>query len=139
MAELSTFIIVREGRAFAPVTIRSEGLLLGGTHECDLQLNDPSIPLAVAGIKEIAGRFYLLPIEPSPFDQAKRTPIAINGRESTDDAALAAGDVLAIGSYRLLINKQDDALVLTVTYPNPPTAAEASDSAPPGQTGTALA
>lgn len=121
MSELSTFIIVQEGRAFTPVTVRSEGLLLGRARECDLQLNDPSIPPALAGIKEIDGRFYFLPIGASPFEDRKRTAVAINGRDVRGEAALASGDVVGIGRYRLLIEKQGDALFVRVSYPDPQT------------------
>ncbi|HEV7683909.1 MAG TPA: hypothetical protein VGO68_17395 [Pyrinomonadaceae bacterium] len=130
MAELSTFIVVQEGRAFAPVTMRSEGLLLGHARECDLRLNDPSIPPALAGIKEIGDHFYFLPLEPSPFEDAKRTAVEINGRDVRGAAALASGDVLVIGSYRILVDKQGDALVLRLNYPDPETSPVSESDTP---------
>lgn len=124
MAQLSTFIIIEDGRGFAPVTIRSEGLLLGHARQCGLQLDDPSIPAAVGGIRAKEGRFYFLPIEASRFGDTKRTPITINGREIIGDTALAAGDLVLIGGCRLLLEKDGDALVIRLSYPDEPTAAQ---------------
>jgi hypothetical protein len=129
MAELSTFIIIEEGRPFAPVTIRSEELLVGSARRCGLRLNDPSIPLALAGIKETDGRFYFLPLGFSPFSDAKLTPIIINGRELTGDAALAAGDVIVIGGCRLLVDKDGEALVIRFSYPDRQVLSEPSAAA----------
>src|SRR5712671_3590135 len=129
MVQLSTFIIVEEGRAFAPVTIRAEELLVGRARQCGVRLNDPSIPLALAGIKEIEKRFYFLPLGSSPFGDKKRTPITVNGRELTGDVALATGDLLVIGACRLLVDKDGDALILRVSYPDGPTATEPFPSA----------
>ena len=119
MSELSTFVIIQEGRAFAPVRITSEGLLLGRARECDLQLNDNSIPLALGGIKEVEGRFYFLRNEPSPFDEPEPEQIQINGRTVRSEEALASGDVLTINSYRILVGIENSALVLRVSYPDP--------------------
>jgi hypothetical protein len=116
MAQLSTFIIIRQGRAFSPVTIRSEGLLLGQASVCELQFSDPSMPPVVAGINEIDGRFYLVRIEPSPFDETKQLSITINGRELIREAVLAAGDLMVIGGYRLTLDKVGDSLEIRVTH-----------------------
>jgi hypothetical protein len=126
MAEPSTFIIVEEGRPFAPVRIRSKELLVGSARQCGLRLNDSSIPLAVAGIKKIEGCFYFLPLGFSPFSDAKRTSISLNGRELMGDAALAAGDVIGIGGCRLLVNNDADTLVIRLSYPDREMATELS-------------
>jgi len=120
MSTLATFIIVQEGRAFTPVTIRAEGLLVGRARECALRLNDPSLPMVLASIRENHGRFYFSPLIPSPFDKAKRSLISLNGREVRDEIALAGGDTLLIGDYRLALDENDGALVLKVTYPEDP-------------------
>jgi hypothetical protein len=116
MSELSTFIIIEDGRAFAPVTIRSKELLVGRARQCALQLNDPKIPLALAGIKEMAGRFYFLPLRFSHFSDAKRPAIILNGRQLVGDTALASGDILTIEGCRLVVDRDAEALVLRVSY-----------------------
>ena len=133
MAQLSTFIIVQEGRDFAPVTVQSGELLLGRDRDCDLQLPDPAIPPKLAFIKEINFRFYLYPIEPSPFDAGADAPITINGRALTGEVALATDDVLTIGICRLRLKKDGSALVIRVAYPEPSTLVSPSSPGEPSK------
>ena len=123
MPGLSTFILVQEGRPFAPVTIRAEELLLGRGAVCALQLNDPTVPLVLSVISEIDGRFYFERIEASRFDETKQISITINGRELIGKTALAVDDSVVIGEYRLIVDSDNEALVLRVTHSEPPTQA----------------
>jgi hypothetical protein len=113
----STFRVVHEGRAFAPQTIRCDGLLLGQHPSCDLILSDPSMPAVVAGIKEIEDRFYLVRIKASPFEQAKPYPITINGSDLADETVLADEDLVVIGDYWLKLDRVGEALHIKVTHP----------------------
>lgn len=113
---MSTFVIIEEGRAFAPVTIQSEELLVGRSLECGLQLKDPSIPSALAGIKQLAESYYFLPLKDSPFSAAQAPTIIFNGRELLDDVALTNGDVITVGGSRLVFTEADDTLVIRVSY-----------------------
>jgi hypothetical protein len=136
MAQLSTFIIIEDRREFAPVAIRSEGLLIGSSRRCGLRLKDPSIPPALGGIREIDGNFYFLPFQFSPFSESKRILVTINGREIVCDVALAAGDQITFGQCHLLLDKNGDALVIRVTYSDMPDEVKAQEiSAAPAHRG----
>ena len=113
---MSTFVIIEEGRAFAPVTIRSEGLLVGRSLECGLQLKDPSIPMALAGIKQIGEKYYFLPLKHSPFASAQAPAISLNGNEVLDDVALASGDEITVERSRLVFTEEADTLIIRVSY-----------------------
>src|ERR1700741_3162053 len=113
---MSTFVIIEEGRAFAPVTIQSEELLVGRSLECGLQLKDPLIPMAVAGIKQLAETYYFLPLKDSPFSSVQAPTILFNGRELLDDVALTSSDVITVGCSKLVFTEADDALVIRVSY-----------------------
>jgi len=112
---MSTFIIIQEGRAFAPVTIRSDELLIGSAIECGLQLNHPSVPMALAGIKHLKDGFYFLPVKTSPFSDAQTIPILFNGYELAGDVALADNDTITAAGFRLQVKKDGDALVIRVS------------------------
>ncbi|MDQ5845040.1 MAG: FHA domain-containing protein, partial [Acidobacteriota bacterium] len=102
------YIIIREDLVQDPVTIISDGLLIGRLTECELLLNHPSVSRAQAGIKEINGAFYLFGLRPS-------NPVNINGRAAEANEALASGDVLEIGPFQLEIDRADEALVIRVS------------------------
>jgi hypothetical protein len=108
MSSQNKYIILREDLVQDPVTIISDGLLIGRLHECELLLNHPSVSRAQAGIKEINGAFYLFGLRPS-------NPVTINGKLVETNEALASGDVLGIGPYLLDIDRADDALVIRVS------------------------
>jgi FHA domain-containing protein len=101
------FIIIREDLVQDPVTIISEGLLIGRLVECELLLNHPSVSRAQAGIKEVAGDYYLFSLRPG-------NPPKLNGKAVEDNQALAPGDVIVIGPFVLEIDRTDEGLVIKV-------------------------
>lgn len=102
------YIIIREDLVQDPVTIVSDGLLIGRLMECELLLNHPSVSRAQAGIKVIEGTFYLFGLRPS-------NPVKMNGKAVETNEAIASGDVLEIGPFILEIDRADDALVIRVS------------------------
>src|SRR5436190_4172696 len=133
MARLNTFIIIQEGRAFAPMTVQSEGLLVGSSPRCSLQLNDRTVPSLLAEIRGREGHFYFQALESSPFDETKSAPISINSRQIVGDVALADGDLITIGQSRITLEMQVDKLVLRVGYQDAVQALSGSDAAEPTQ------
>ncbi|MEP6911650.1 MAG: FHA domain-containing protein [bacterium] len=102
------FIIVREDLLLDPITIITDGLLIGRLKECELLLNHPSVSRVQAGIKAIEGNYYVFNLRPS-------NPIILNGRAIEGNEALAAGDVLEVGPFLLDVDRQAEGLYLTVT------------------------
>jgi len=131
MALLNTFIIIQEGRAFAPVTVQSERLLVGSSPRCSLQLNDRTVPSLLGEIRGREDHFYFQTLESSPFDETKSAPISINGRQIVGDVALADGDVITIGQSRVTLELKVDQLVLRVGYQDAVQALSGSDGAEP--------
>ena len=103
------FIIVREDLLLDPVTIITDGLLIGRLKECELLLNHPSVSRVQAGIKAIEGNYYLFNLRPL-------NPVILNGRPIEENEALATGDVLEVGPFLLDIDRQAEGLYLTVTF-----------------------
>lgn len=97
----NTFIIVREDLLLDPLTVISEGLLVGRLQECELLLNHPSVSRTQAGIKQIEDDFYVFGLRPS-------NPIKLNGRPVERNEALASGDVIEVGPFYLDIDFRDD-------------------------------
>jgi hypothetical protein len=108
MPPLNKFIIIREDLVQDPVTIISDGLLVGRLGECELLLNHPAVSRAQAGIKEVNGSFYLFPLRTS-------NPVLLNGKPVETNEALAPGDVLEVLPFLLEIDRADDALVIKVS------------------------
>ena len=108
MQQQNKFIVVREDLLQDPVTIISEGLLIGRLIECELLLNHPSVSRVQAGIKQINGEYYIFNLRPS-------NPIKLNGRPILENQALGAGDVLEAGPFGLDIDFSDDALIVKVS------------------------
>lgn len=106
----STFILVREDRGLDPTQIAVEGLKLGRGPECELLLNHPTVSRLHAGIKEIGGRFYL-------FNLSASNSTTLNGRViATEEAeVLASGDEVRVGPFFLLMDRQGEALKITVS------------------------
>jgi pSer/pThr/pTyr-binding forkhead associated (FHA) protein len=102
------YIIIREDLVQDPVTVISDGLLIGRLIECELLLNHPAVSRAQAGIKEIAGSYYL-------FSLRRSNPVLLNGKSVEQNEALAPGDILEAGPYVLEIDQTEDALVIRVT------------------------
>src|SRR5918911_1625495 len=106
---LSTFIIDREDQAVDPVTLVTEGLSIGRMPDCELVLNHPTVSRLHAGIKEVAGRFYIFHLSPS-------NATTVNGRAVEGKEALAEDDVIQIGPFFLYVGYDGKALVIRVVY-----------------------
>lgn len=107
MATKNQFSIIRDDLLVDPVTIISEGLLIGRLRMCELSLNHPSVSRVQAGIKQIDDDYYLFALRP-------KNPVLLNGKPVEENEALAAGDVVEVGPYQLEIDATDEALVIRV-------------------------
>ena len=67
------FIIIREDLVQDPLTLISDGLLIGRLGDCELLLNHPAVSRVQAGIKFIDGNYYLFGLRPS-------NAVALNGK-----------------------------------------------------------
>jgi pSer/pThr/pTyr-binding forkhead associated (FHA) protein len=101
------YIIIRHDLPVDPVTIISDGLLMGRLPECELMLNHPSVSRVQAGIKQFENGYYLFALRP-------KNPVILNGKEIEENEALAAGDVIEIGPFQIEIETADNALILRV-------------------------
>ena len=108
MAQENKYIIIREDLVQDPVTIITDGLLLGRLQECELLLNHPAVSRAQAGIKLIKGSYFLFSLRPS-------NPVKLNGKAVEENEALAPGDVLEVGPFLLEIDLTEAALVIKVS------------------------
>jgi len=108
MAARNTYIIIRDDLLIDPVTIISEGLLIGRLRESEVLLNHPSVSRAQAGIKQIESDYYLFALRPE-------NPVKLNGRPVEENEALASGDILEVGPFQLKISSTEEALVLRVS------------------------
>ena len=50
------YVIIRDDLLIDPVTVITEGLLIGRLMECELLLNHPAVSRAQAGIKSSRGK-----------------------------------------------------------------------------------
>src|SRR6266700_6682696 len=110
-ARESTFIIVREDRAYDPKTIVGEGLRIGRLSESDVWLNHPAVSRLHAGINRIEGYFYLINLSAS-------SATALNGRviPFNEAEALTDGDELQIGPFFLRVKEANETLSITVVH-----------------------
>ena len=108
MAVKNQYIIIRDDLLTDPVTVITDGLLIGRLMECELLLNHPAVSRAQAGIKQIDDAYYLFPLRP-------RNPVTLNGKAVEGNEALAMGDILGIGPFRLEIEDTEDALIIRVS------------------------
>jgi len=108
MPQENKYVIIREDLVQDPVTIITDGLLIGRLQECELLLNHPSVSRAQAGIKLIEGSYFLFSLRPS-------NPVKLNGKAVEENEALAPGDLLEAGPFLLETDLTDDALVLKVS------------------------
>jgi len=129
MSESGTFEIIDEARAFTPVIIQSGGLLVGRARDCDLELNDPSIPLVLGGIKQVGDRFYFCRYKPW-HDKAEDVRLLINGRTLRVEEALASGDLLVVGGYQIQLSTKPNKLVLKVSRADAEAASTSTDDDP---------
>src|SRR5215510_14674586 len=107
MTTKNQYIIYRDDLLVDPVTIVSEGLLIGRLLQCELLLNHPSVSRVQAGIKQIDDNYYLFALRP-------KNPVILNGKPVEENEALAAGDIIEVGPFRLQIDSIDEALVIRV-------------------------
>jgi hypothetical protein len=123
MQQQNKFIVVREDLLQDPVTMITEGLLLGRLGECELLLNHPSVSRVQAGLKQIEGDYYIFNLRPS-------NPVKLNGKPIAENQALGAGDVLEVGPFQLDIDFTDEAMVVKVSLQIGRTLHEADVSSP---------
>src|ERR1044072_4571712 len=107
MPARNQYIIIRDDLPVDPVTIISEGLLIRRLLRCDLMLSHPSVSRVQAGIKQVDDNYYLFALRP-------KNPVILNGKPVEQNEALAPGDVLEFGPFRLEIDASGDALLLRV-------------------------
>ncbi len=108
MPQENKYLIVREDLVQDPVTIITDGLLIGRLQECELLLNHPAVSRAQAGIKLVKESYFLFGLRPS-------NPVKLNGKPIEENEALAPGDLLEVGPFLLDIDLTDDALVIRVS------------------------
>ena len=108
MASQNKYTIIRDDLLTDPVTMFTEGLLIGRLRDCEVQLNHPSVSRVQAGIKQIEDDYYIFPLRSG-------NPVLLNGREITENEALAPGDVLRVGPFKLEVDDTEEALVLRVS------------------------
>jgi len=101
------YVIVRDDLFLDPITIVSEGLLIGRLPQCEVRLNHPSVSRVQAGIKQLDDNYYLFALRP-------KNPVILNGKPVEQNEALAPGDVLEVGPFRLEIDASGDALLIRV-------------------------
>jgi pSer/pThr/pTyr-binding forkhead associated (FHA) protein len=101
------YIIIRQDLTIDPVTIISEGLLIGRLPECEVRLNHPSVSRVQAGIKQFENGYYIFSLRP-------KNPVILNGKPVEENEALAAGDIIEVGPFQLEIDTSDQALAIRV-------------------------
>ena len=104
---MNQYLIIRDDLPVDPVTIISDGLLIGRLLQCELLLNHPSVSRVQAGIKQVENNYYLFALRP-------KNPVKLNGKPVEENEALGAGDIIEVGPYRLQIDATDEALVIRV-------------------------
>src|ERR1051325_8311333 len=107
MATKNQYVIVRDDLFLDPITIVSEGLLIGRLPQCEVRLNHPSVSRVQAGIKQLDDHYYLFALRP-------KNPVILNGKPAEQNEALAPGDILEVGPFRLEIDASGDALLIRV-------------------------
>jgi FHA domain len=104
---MNQFVIIRDDLPIDPVTIISEGLLIGRLPQCEVLLNHPSVSRVQAGIKQIDDDHYLFALRP-------RNPVLLNGKPVEENEALAPGDIIEVGPFQLEIDAAGNALTIRV-------------------------
>ncbi len=79
MPAKNTYIIIRDDLAVDPVTIITEGLLIGRLRESEVLLNHPSVSRAQAGIKQVEDDYYLFALRPENPVKLRRWSIPVKG------------------------------------------------------------
>lgn len=107
MAATNQYVIIRNDLLTDPITIISDGLLIGRLPACEVLLNHPSVSRVQAGIKQFEGDYYLFPLRP-------RNPVLLNGKPVEENEALASGDSIEVGPFQLEVELTDEGLVMRV-------------------------
>src|ERR1700752_4803162 len=108
MASSNVYVIIRDNLLIDPVTIITEGLLIGRLLECEVLLNHPSVSRVHAGIRQFESNYYLFSLRPS-------NPLLLNGKKVEENEALAPGDIIELGPFQLRIDESDEALIIRVS------------------------
>jgi hypothetical protein len=108
MAGRNQYVIVRDDLPVDPITVISDGLLIGRLVKCEVLLNHPAVSRVQAGIKQIDHEYYLFPLRPS-------NPVVLNGKPVEENEALAPGDKIHVGPFHLDIDSTDEALIIRVS------------------------
>ena len=101
------YVIIRDDLHLDPVTVITEGLLIGRLPPCEVLLNHPSVSRVQAGIKQIEDAYYLFAVRP-------KNPVILNGKPVEENEALASGDIIEVGPFQLEIDATDEALAIRV-------------------------
>ena len=125
--QIGRFVIVREDRAFDPVTVVSEGLAIGRAPDCELHFNHPTVSRLHAGIQRHGAEFYL-------YHFSKSNATTLNGLLVEDRAVLSDGDLIQIGPFIVTVTFRDRVLHADVRYQ---TAVLVGDGAVGGEHATA--
>lgn len=123
MPSRNKYTIIRDDLPIDPVTMFAEGLLVGRLQACEVLLNHPSVSRVQAGIKQIEDDYYLFALRPG-------NPAVLNGKPVTENEALAPGDVLTVGPFKLEVDDTEEALVLRVSLQIGMAASEIDVSSP---------
>jgi hypothetical protein len=107
MSAKNQYVIIRDDLPIDPVTIISDGLLIGRLGQCELLLNHPSVSRVQAGIKQVEDDYYLFALRPG-------NPVILNGKPVEENEALAAGDIIQVGPFHLQVESGEGALVIRV-------------------------
>src|SRR5688572_5064367 len=107
MPAKNQYVIIRHDLPIRPVTVISDGLLIGRLPQCEVLLNHPSVSRVQAGIKQIEGDYYLFALRP-------RNPVLLNGKPVEENEALAPGDLIEVGPFQLEIDEANEALAIRV-------------------------
>ena len=97
---MNQYVIIRDDLPVDPVTVVTEGLLIGRLPQCEVLLNHPAVSRVQAGIKQIDNDYYLFALRP-------RNPVLLNGKPVEENEALASGDVIEVGPFRLEIEQTE--------------------------------
>ena len=108
MASRNKYVIIRDDLLTDPVTMFTEGVLIGRLRDCEVLLNHPSVSRVQAGIKQIDDDYFLFPLRSG-------NPVLLNGKPIVENEALAPGDVLRVGPFKLEVDDTEEALVLRVS------------------------
>lgn len=101
------YIIIRQDLTVDPVTVITDGLLIGRLNECEVLLNHPSVSRVQAGIKQFDNAYYIFSLRP-------KNPVLLNGKPVENNEALATGDIIEVGPFQLEIETAENTLVIRV-------------------------